>query len=106
EVSGMEPRKNARASHTLDKTIHHPLLAGFVELDRELVAVDRRDVAVAELLVKDAVADRELGDGASRLGDELAFDGERQAAARLAARTCPRAPSLSRCGPIHRFIAM
>src|SRR5262249_57393489 len=72
EVSGMEPRKNARASHTLDKTIHHPLLAGFVELDRELVAVDRRDVAVAELLVKDAVADRELGDGASRLGDELA----------------------------------
>src|SRR5262249_31195469 len=81
-----------------------PLLASLVELDRELVAVDRGDVAVAEFLVKDAVADRELGNGAGRLGNELAFDGERQAAARLAARARATAPPLPRCGAIHRFL--
>ena len=37
------------------------------------------DVAVAEFLVKDALADREVGDGAGGFGDELAFDGERKA---------------------------
>jgi hypothetical protein len=35
-------------SHPLHKTIHHPLLAGLVEGDGELVAVDGGDVAVAE----------------------------------------------------------
>ena len=45
-------------SHPLDITIHHALFAGAVELDGQLVAVDRGDVAVAEFLVKDAVADR------------------------------------------------
>ena len=45
-------------SHPLHKTIHHPLLPGAgVELDRQLVAVDGADVAVAEFLVEDAVAD-------------------------------------------------
>jgi hypothetical protein len=46
-----------RLSHPLDKTIHHALLAGAVELNRQLVAVDRGDVAVAEFLVEDAVAE-------------------------------------------------
>jgi hypothetical protein len=44
-------------SHPLDKTIDHALLAGAVELNRQLVAVDRGDVAVAEFLMKDAVAE-------------------------------------------------
>ena len=50
-------------------------------MDRQLVAVDHDHVAVAELLVKHAVADREVGDGAGGFGDQLAFDGERAAAA-------------------------
>ena len=67
-------------SHPLDKTIHHPLLARPVELDGELVAVYCGDVAVAEFLVKDAVAEGEGGDGAGGFGHQLAFDGERHAA--------------------------
>ncbi len=51
-----------------------------VEGDGELVAVDCGDVAVAEFLMEDAVAEAEGGDGAGRLGDELALDGERHAA--------------------------
>jgi hypothetical protein len=35
-------------SRPLHETIHHPLLPGLVELDRQLVAVDGDDVAVAE----------------------------------------------------------
>src|ERR1700730_11446872 len=58
-------------SHPLHVTIHHALLARLVELDDELVAVDGGDVAVAEFLVEHAVADREVGDGAGRLGDQL-----------------------------------
>ena len=69
-----------RLSHPLHKTIHHALLAGLVELNRQLVAVDGGDVAVAEFLVEDAVAEGEGGDGAGRFGDQLALDGERQAA--------------------------
>jgi hypothetical protein len=73
-------------------------------LNGELVAVDRGDVAVAELLVKDAVADDELGDGAGRFGDELALDGERQAAARLAAQAA-LAGTRRRRAVIHRVSA-
>src|SRR5262245_29707797 len=69
-------------SYPLHKTIHHAFLARLVELNRQLVAVDVDDVAVAKFLVKHAVADREGGDGAGGFGDELAFDGERAAAAR------------------------
>src|SRR5262249_40600878 len=99
-------------SHPLDKAIHHPLLPRLVELDGELVAVDGGDVAVAEFLVEDAVADRELGDGAGGFGDELAFDGARKARARLAARACVHAPSLAPtrgrgpCRVVHRSIAI
>ncbi len=69
-----------RDSHPLHETIHHALLARPVELDRQLVAVDGGDVAVAEFLVEDAVAPREGRGGAGGFGDEFAFDGERQAA--------------------------
>jgi hypothetical protein len=72
------------SSHPLHKTIHHALLAGAVELDRQLVAVDGGDVAVAEFLMKHAVAEREGGDGAGGFGDQFAFDGERQAAGAVA----------------------
>src|SRR5215831_2622758 len=68
------------ASHFLDKAIHHPLLASLVELHDQLVAVDGGDVAVAEFLVEDAVADGEVGDGAGGFGDQLAFDGDGEAA--------------------------
>src|SRR4029077_18277500 len=71
-----------RLSPPLHKTIHHALLAGAVELDGELVAVDRGDVAVAEFLMKDALAEREGGHGAGRFGDQFALDGERRAADR------------------------
>ena len=53
----------------LDKTIHHALLAGLVEADGELVAVHQSDVAVAEFLVKHAIAEGKSGDRAGRLGD-------------------------------------
>ena len=66
----------------LHEAIHHALLAGLVERNRRLVAVDGGDVA--EFLVEDAVAQRGVGDRAGRFGDQLAFDGERQAAGRAA----------------------
>src|SRR5262249_44935117 len=87
-----------RRSHPLHKTIHHPLLARLVELDGELVAIDGGDVAVAEFLVEDAVADREVGNGAGGFGDELAFGGERKARPRLAAAACARASCLTPTG--------
>ena len=43
-------------SHPFHETIHHALFAGRVELHRQLIAVDRGDVAVAEFLMEDAVA--------------------------------------------------
>ena len=45
-------------SHPFDKTIHHALLAGAVERDGELVAVQHSHVTVAELLVKHPVAEK------------------------------------------------
>ena len=55
---GYRKRFTARwFSHPLDKTIHHAFLAGAVELDGQLVAVDRGDVAVAEFLMEHAVAE-------------------------------------------------
>jgi hypothetical protein len=67
-------------SNPLHKTIHHPLLPGPIELNRQLVAVDGTDVAVAEFQVEDAVADGKRRDGAGGFGDQFAFDGERDAA--------------------------
>src|SRR5262249_9697872 len=74
------------SSHPLHKTIHHALLAGAVELNGQLVAVDRGDVAVAEFLMKDAVAEGKRRHRAGRFGDQLAFDGERHALGLLAAQ--------------------
>ena len=73
--------RQARGSgRILDKTIHHPLLPGLVEIHRQLVAVHRRHRARPEFLVEDAVAAGEAGFAADdALGDELAFDRERLA---------------------------
>ena len=79
-------------SRPLDKTVDHLLLAGLVEGDGELVAVDLDDMAVAEFLVEHAVVERKLRDGAGGFGDQLALDGDRAAlvageAAEFASRT-------------------
>src|SRR5215211_4937561 len=71
----------------LDKTIDHLLLAGLLERNRQLVAVDLHHVAVAEFLVKHAVVERELRNRAGGFRDQLAFDHHRAAfVAREAAR--------------------
>src|SRR5262249_56012280 len=84
------PRVNARVrhgfrrgllSHPFHKAVHRALVAGVVELDRQLVAVDRGHVAVAELLVEYAVTDRKVGHRAGRFGDQLVLDRERSGAA-------------------------
>src|SRR5205085_9896011 len=72
-----------RSSRPLHKTIDHLFLAGLLEGDGELVAVDLHDMAVAEFLVEHAVVEREFRRGAGRFGDQLALD--RQGCA-LAAR--------------------
>jgi len=48
-----------RASHPLDKAIHHAFFPRSVEGNGELVAVDGHHVAIAEFLVKYAVTDGE-----------------------------------------------
>ena len=65
-------------SHPRHKAIHHAFFAGFVELDGELVAVDGDHFAIAEFLVKDAVAAAERRGRAGRARHQLAFDGERR----------------------------
>jgi len=80
------------SSHPLDKTIHHALFASAVESDGELVAVYCRDVAVAEFLVEDAVAQREGGDSTGRFRHQLALDSQRQAAGAAGAAPLPGAP--------------
>src|SRR5882757_6327019 len=76
----------------LHKTIDHLLLAGLLEGNGELVAVDLDHVAVAEFLVKHAVVEREFGNRASGFRDQFALDHHRPAlgtgetAARFAAR--------------------
>jgi hypothetical protein len=51
-------RDNTPNSHPLHKALYHLLLPSPVERDGELVALNVHDVAVAELLVKHAIADR------------------------------------------------
>ena len=48
-------------SGRFDEAVQHLLRPGLLELDVELVAVDRDDAAVAELLVEHALADAESG---------------------------------------------
>ena len=70
--------KRAEGSNAGHEAVENALLAGLVEVDGQLVAVDRRDVAVAEFLVEHPVADgKEGGLGRHRLGDEFAVDGAR-----------------------------
>src|ERR1700757_3773912 len=59
----------------LDKTIHHLLLAGLVEGDGELVAVDLDDMAVAEFLVEYAVVEGKFRDRAGGFCHQPALDG-------------------------------
>ena len=47
-------------SHLIDEPVQHTLLSRPVKVDRQLVALDRGNVAVAELDVKHPVADREF----------------------------------------------
>src|SRR5580700_8115397 len=77
------------SSHPLHEAIHHLLLAGPVERDGELVALDVEHVAVAEFLVEHAVAGREGRNGAGGFRHQLAFDRERP----------PRAPARRGAGP-------
>src|SRR5436305_350827 len=66
-------------SHPLHKTVDHLFLAGLLERDGELVAIDLHHLAVAELLVKHAVIEREFGNRAGGFRDQFAFDGHRRA---------------------------
>ena len=43
-----------------NEAVQHPLPARMLEVDLELVALDRRDGAVAELAVEDALAERQV----------------------------------------------
>src|SRR5437899_9316109 len=75
---GIAPRFSC-GSHPLHETIDHLLLAGLLEGDGELVAVDLHHLAIAELLVKHPVVQRKLRNGAGGFRDQLAFDGHRAA---------------------------
>src|SRR5690606_35428905 len=65
---------DAAALDAIDEAVDHPLAARLVEVDRQLVAVDLGDVAIAELLVKDALALLERRGLTSRGGDQLTLD--------------------------------
>src|SRR5438270_3470619 len=54
-------------SRVLDEGVHDLLVAGDVEMDRELVVFDRDDRAVAEFLVKHPFADGKAADPAQFL---------------------------------------
>src|ERR1700730_10329518 len=76
----------------LHETIDHLFLAGLLEGDGELVAVDLHHMAVAEFLVEHAVIEREFRNRAGRFRDQFAFDGHWRA---LAARQARRVPGPS-----------
>src|SRR5439155_26391090 len=56
--------REKRPLYPLGETIDDLLLAGLLERDRQLVAVDLHHVAVAEFLVKHAIVQREFRNGA------------------------------------------
>ena len=66
-------------SRPLHETIDHLFLTGLFKGDGELVAVDFHHLAVAELLVKYAVVERELRNSAGRFRDQFALDHHRPA---------------------------
>src|SRR5229473_3106 len=68
-------------SRALDKGVHDLLVAGVLEIDRQLVVLDRAHRAVAEFLVEHPVADGEAADLADFLAARrraAAFDQERR----------------------------
>src|SRR5690606_25453252 len=71
----------AGVSVAFDEAVEDALLAGPVEIDRQLVALDRRDLAIAELLVENAFAEPVLRCRPGALGDEFALDLEWSAGA-------------------------
>src|SRR5438128_2031946 len=75
--------RRGRASPLAHKTVEHLLLAGLLEIDAQLVALDLLDAAVAELQVEHPFTDAVLAAAAivGGAGDEVAVDGQRAAAA-------------------------
>src|SRR5687768_8327681 len=70
----------------LHEAVEHLLPPGLLEINGELVALDRIDLAVAEFQVEDAFADPVGGAAAvvGGAGDEFALDGQRPRAAAAA----------------------
>src|SRR5665647_2491755 len=68
------PFRIRRGLNPLHETIDDLLLAGLLEGDGELVAVDLHHMAVAELLVTHPDVQREFRSGAGGFCDQLAFD--------------------------------
>src|SRR5262245_23950947 len=62
-----------KGSRLFDEAVHDLLLAGLVEIDRELVAVDLGHAAIAEFLVEHAHADAEPRALGRARSDERAF---------------------------------
>src|SRR5205823_14783066 len=93
-------------SGALDKGVHDLLVAGMLEIDVEPVVLDLADRAVAEFLVKRAVADREAADLWHFLAAQWharAFDQQRLAAGAAHLRLVPgAAPTRRRGGPAWR----
>src|SRR5688572_21996729 len=91
------------ASNPLDEAIHHLLAAGLVEIDRQLIAVDLRDMAIAEFLMKHARADLQPRALHGAGGDERAVDGDRLPRPRV--RGCSGALAVgARPLPAGRFV--
>ena len=53
----ISPKKSTGHAH---KTIHHPLPPGLLKINLKLVALDLRDLAVAEFLMEYALAHRQI----------------------------------------------
>src|SRR5690606_11048706 len=90
---------DAAALDAIDEAVDHPLAARLVEVDRQLVAINLGNVAIAELLVKDALALLERRGLTSRGGDQLTLDHQRSAL-----RLVPLAPALLRALPAGRLV--
>jgi hypothetical protein len=68
-----------RRVHTFSTKLSTAASPGTVELDRQLVAIDRGDIAVAKFLVKHPVGEPEAELAPAVFRDQLAFDRRRQA---------------------------
>src|SRR5688572_4533668 len=70
----------AASARPIDEAVEHALLARLVEVDGELVAVDAHDAAIAEFLMKHAIARGEACRGFRIARHELALDDARRGA--------------------------